>query len=847
MRAAAGDASTHGQVFVHTATLTGGKQALENGPGHNPLFSVLVPTFNHADFIAAALDSLRAQTDPDWEAVVVNDGSTDASAAIVARMAQQDPRIHLFDQVNQGTAEALNTGLRESRGKWVCWLSSDDLFEPRKLQVHRQSILQHPECRFFHTHFRELDHTTGAVVDPPLWGPIPDEKWQVVQMLGSTFVHGNSICVAREALIEAGGFDARFQNGQDYDMWLRLLARHRAVFIPKRTCVTRTHVSQGTQTFARAGYYDSAKAAIEFLNAHALPELFPSLDFQEQVVVEEAIRRALAVAGNPKAFVYALGAHPLLFLRILEWIDLNAQGAWKRRLRKLVMSKCGDVASRSDDGALAFYAKALVAAVRRSGGAFRYDEVTAGEIASQQLDALRSAADPEAADLERYLERTGDVIEPCVDSAHVEQHREVVFVCQRGQRLPADVVFGTLHATLEVARYAQRSGYRVLVIALSAYAFGFVEGLPFIGARDEEALAGVLRSLRLVYGVVALSRADVLTAVAAQHSLVYHHGPHVPLGEVPIRALNRARVPVACVSEYSRRQLAGFGIAPHLLRVVRNGYDRAVFPGAQATVVRAPHSLVMAGTIVDYKGVDVALDALSAIRERFSDATLSVFGSNLAWRSVPPAFESQGLIDHERRLVWDAVETVFPGARYHGEVSRRQLAVAFTSHEFLVMPSRIGETFGIVSIEAQACGCLPVLPAEGAFTETMLPGETGFLYESNTAVGLADCVLDLWESHLPTEDQRTHAQAWASEEFSWERAGWDLLTLLDAAPSGGGLRLPLKQKVYSCEMAFGRLVVANKGRAGHLAATLKGQPIADWPQLVLGLWAARRARRATGG
>jgi glycosyltransferase involved in cell wall biosynthesis len=711
------------------------------------------------------------------------------------------------------------------------------------LQVHRQSIRQYPERRFFHTHFRELDDITSDVVDLPLWGPIPDEKWQVVRMLGSTFIHGNSICVARSALLEAGGFDARFRNGQDYDMWLRLLARHPAVFIPERTCVTRIHASQGTQTFARAGYYDSARAAINFLNTHALPELFPSVDFQEPAVVEEAIRRALDVAGNPKAFVYALGAHPLLFLRVLEWIDLNADGAWKGRLRELVMRQCGVVVSRSDDGALAFYAKVLAAALRRSGGVFRYDPLAARAIASQQLGALRSAGDSEAAELERYLKRTWDVVEPSVDCAHWKRHREVVFVCQRGQRLPAEVVFGTLHATLEVARYAQRSGYRVLVIASSDCAFGFVEGLPFIGARDEKALARVLRSLRLIYGVVGVSRADVLTIVAAQHSLVYHHGPHGLYGEVPIRALNRAGVPVVCVSEYSRSQLAGFGVAPNLLKVIRNGYDQTAFPGAEA-VARVSHSLVMAGTVVDYKGVDVALEALRMIRERFPDATLSVFGSNLAWHAVPAAFESRGLIDEQRRLVWEAIETAFPGVRYRGEVSRRELAVAFAAHGFLVMPSRIGETFGIVSLEAQACGCLPVLPKEGAFAETMLPGETGFLYESNTAAGLADRVIGLWESQPPTKDQRARAQAWVSEEFSWKLAGSEVLSLLDAAPSGAGLRLPLKKKVFVCEMAFGRLARRNRDRARHVFAAVEGQPIADWPRLVRGLWDARRSREA---
>ena len=811
---------------------------MEKGLGQTPFFSVLVPTFNHARYIGAALDSLQAQTDRDWEAVVVDHGSTDDSASILACRAQQDPRIRLFSQTNQGTAEALNTGLRESRGEWVCRLSSDGLFDPRKLEIHRQCIGRNPGRRFFHTHFRQLDDATGAVVDPPLWGPIPDERWQVVHMLRSTFIHGNSICVARRALMDAGGFDARFRDGSDYDMWLRLLARHPAVFIPERTCVTRIHASHGTQTFARAGYYDSAWSAIEFLNAHALPELFPSVDFHEPVVVAEAIRRALDVAGNPGAFVYALGAHPLLLLRVLEWIDLNALGARRARLRELVMRQCDGVVSRGDDGALGFYAKALASALRRSGGVFRYDPLEPRAIALQQLGALRSAGDPEAAELERYLERTGDVIEPGVDRAHRERHREVAFVCQIGTRLPAEVVFGTLHATVEMARHAQRSGYRVLVIALSDFAFGFVEGLPFIGARDEKALVRVLRSLRSIHGVVAVSRADVLTRVAAQHSLVYHHAGQPPHGDVPIRALNKAGVPVVCVSEYGRSQLAGCGISPHLLKVIRNGYDQTAFPGTEA-VARIRHSLVMAATIVDYKGVDVALEALRVIRERFSDATLSVFGSNLVWRVIPAAFESRGLIDQQRRLVWEAVQAAYPGVRYHGEASRRELAVAFAAHELLVMPSRIGETFGIVSLEAQACGCLPVLPEEGGFAETMLPGETGFLYEPNTAVGLANRVIGLWESQSPTEDQRTHAEAWVSEEFSWKRAGSELLTLLDAAPSGAGLRLPLMQKVLACEMAVRR----NMDRARKVAAAVEGQPVADWPSLVRALWTARRSRR----
>ena len=94
----------------------------------NPQFSILVPTYNHADYLAEALDSLLAQTVRDWEAIVVNDGSTDHTAEVLARYTAKDPRIKAFAQPNGGTAAALNRALAEARGTWICWLSSDDIF-----------------------------------------------------------------------------------------------------------------------------------------------------------------------------------------------------------------------------------------------------------------------------------------------------------------------------------------------------------------------------------------------------------------------------------------------------------------------------------------------------------------------------------------------------------------------------------------------------------------------------------------------------------------------------------------------------------------------------------------------
>ena len=82
-----------------------------------------------------ALNSILFQTYPHWEAVVVNDGSTDETAAVLGEYEKLDQRFRVFHKDNGGTASALNEGLRHCRGDWVLWLSSDDFFEVRKLEV----------------------------------------------------------------------------------------------------------------------------------------------------------------------------------------------------------------------------------------------------------------------------------------------------------------------------------------------------------------------------------------------------------------------------------------------------------------------------------------------------------------------------------------------------------------------------------------------------------------------------------------------------------------------------------------------------------------------------------------
>ena len=290
-----------------------------------PKFSVLVPVYNHDRYIGAALESLLAQDDAEWEAIVVNDGSTDLTPGIIDDYAKRDSRIRVFHKANGGVSTALNYGLARARGEWICWLSSDDLFAASKLRIHRNAIAAHPECRFFFTHFHEIANDTGQITDPPLWNAIPEKPWQVIESLKGAYIHGNSICVKADAWETAGGFDETLRQGQDYDMWLRLLINNPAEFIPVRTCITRIHPGQTTNQFPEACFYDSCKAVITTLNKHRFEDLFPLLDLRKKQDAIRAVEKCLDVAADIRSpFLYGLGPHPALLLRLIEWVHNRA-------------------------------------------------------------------------------------------------------------------------------------------------------------------------------------------------------------------------------------------------------------------------------------------------------------------------------------------------------------------------------------------------------------------------------------------------------------------------------------------------------------------------------------------
>lgn len=97
--------------------------------------SIIIPVYNTEQYLRDCLSSVLAQTFADFEAIVVNDGSTDGSAAIIRDFAKRDNRFTIVEQQNKGLSEARNAGLKVARGQWITFVDSDDMVAPDFLQV----------------------------------------------------------------------------------------------------------------------------------------------------------------------------------------------------------------------------------------------------------------------------------------------------------------------------------------------------------------------------------------------------------------------------------------------------------------------------------------------------------------------------------------------------------------------------------------------------------------------------------------------------------------------------------------------------------------------------------------
>lgn len=186
-----------------------------------PFFSVIIPTYNRADLLRESLASLFAQRFTGFEALVVDDGSTDETPALLRSLGN---RVRSFRQHNQGPGAARNLGLRQAQGAYVAFLDSDDQWFPWTLELFRR-VIEREGSPFIMAGFGALpnDHWENG---PNALDKMTTQRYSnmLAACSGRTPPVGGtpSICVQREALLQTGGFATGRMNGEDTDLWLRL-------------------------------------------------------------------------------------------------------------------------------------------------------------------------------------------------------------------------------------------------------------------------------------------------------------------------------------------------------------------------------------------------------------------------------------------------------------------------------------------------------------------------------------------------------------------------------------------------------------------------------------------------
>ena len=181
--------------------------------------SVIMPAYNVAAYIGAAIESVRAQTVSDWELLVVNDGSTDTTYETVQRLAAGDERIRLLTKSNGGISTARNMALAASRGEFLAILDSDDVWEPAYLAEQLAVFARQPDIDIVTSNGWFL----GSRLNGRLARPYPDARPQpTLQTILADETSIFIMSVFRRRVYEAiGGFDETLRTNEDYDYWLR--------------------------------------------------------------------------------------------------------------------------------------------------------------------------------------------------------------------------------------------------------------------------------------------------------------------------------------------------------------------------------------------------------------------------------------------------------------------------------------------------------------------------------------------------------------------------------------------------------------------------------------------------
>ena len=184
-----------------------------------PLISIIIPCFNQAIFLPDCLDSILKQSFTNWEAIVVNDGSTDATSNVANKYCIKDSRIKLVEKQNGGLSSARNFGIEQSIGEWLLFLDADDMLISDHLNEVYQVISSKSDANLIQTGYHHMNEDGKQILHSVMPGENPELLPSILtQNIGP--VH--TITIRRSIITQMQGFDEKLNSCEDWDMWIRV-------------------------------------------------------------------------------------------------------------------------------------------------------------------------------------------------------------------------------------------------------------------------------------------------------------------------------------------------------------------------------------------------------------------------------------------------------------------------------------------------------------------------------------------------------------------------------------------------------------------------------------------------
>lgn len=222
----------------------------------NPLVSVIIPTYNCAAYIVAAIESVLSQDYAPLEIIAADDGSMDDTLTVLE---QFRGRIQIHSQPNRGPAAARNLAVRHANGEYLAFLDGDDLWTPGHTSTLMAHVAAHPDVKVVFGEWLEWNPDPSGIFVPLTYPPAPahaqiDEHnsgWVYSRLLFDSILHIIATVVHRSVFDAVQGFDETLRTGSDYDFWLRVSRKFPVVKLRRLVAVYRQNPASVTNTLRR--------------------------------------------------------------------------------------------------------------------------------------------------------------------------------------------------------------------------------------------------------------------------------------------------------------------------------------------------------------------------------------------------------------------------------------------------------------------------------------------------------------------------------------------------------------------------------------------------------------------